>query len=128
MRKNGSPKNSFRLKLLDWKPCNKMNLRLKTKKISSAIKITIKMPYHHKSIFNHLMLTKKNVKSAVPSLTLHMITNCFRPETLISKYRKIDQRIQERRFPESLLIKSLKPNLNAKHNSRSSDLELWFRV
>ena len=51
-------------------------------------KKTIKMPYLHKSIFNHL-ITKKNLKRIIRSLNLHIITNYIKFETLISKYRKM---------------------------------------
>ena len=54
-------------------------------------KKTIKMPYLHKSIFNHL-ITKKNLKRIIRSLNLHIITNYIKFETLISKYRKMKKR------------------------------------
>ena len=59
------------------------------KTLREGIKVMLKIPFHNQSVFDKLILMKKQLYKILPNANIHIITTCFRVENLISKYRKI---------------------------------------
>ena len=59
-----------------------------TAKMKRKNKLSIKIPFHHHTIFNKLMSLEKRLCNFIPEVNLYIITRCSRAETIVSKHRK----------------------------------------
>ena len=65
------------------------NTLTKEKNQIEGPKISLKIPFHNRAIYDRLKLMKKHFPEIISNVNIYIITTCFRVENIASTYRKI---------------------------------------